>query len=98
MLVESVSKWPWNECPSQRGIAVQVFVEWVSKCAWNPHSVVEQRQAFLGVTPYQRVSRVDRYEHLVGVVPNNLLAKLAGVSPARIADIRKRKDSKREPS
>ena len=37
MLVESVSKWPWNECPSQRGIAVQVFVEWVSKCAWNPY-------------------------------------------------------------
>lgn len=60
-----------------------------------PFSVVEQRQAFLGVTPYQRV---DRYEHLVGVVPNNVLAKLAGVSPARIADIRKRKDSKREPS
>ena len=36
MLVESVSKGPWNECPSQRGIAVQVFVDWVSKCAWNP--------------------------------------------------------------
>ena len=24
VLVESLSKWPWNECPSQRGIAVQV--------------------------------------------------------------------------
>ncbi|EGH17568.1 hypothetical protein Pgy4_31891, partial [Pseudomonas savastanoi pv. glycinea str. race 4] len=22
----------------QRGITVQVFVEWVSKCAWNPHN------------------------------------------------------------
>ncbi|WP_459743369.1 hypothetical protein, partial [Pseudomonas sp. 3A(2025)] len=35
VLVESVSKWPWNECPSQRGISVHVFVEWVSKCARN---------------------------------------------------------------
>ncbi|WP_017698991.1 SDR family NAD(P)-dependent oxidoreductase, partial [Pseudomonas syringae] len=33
-----VSKLPWNECPSQRGITVQVFVEWVSKCTWNPHN------------------------------------------------------------
>lgn len=70
----------------------------ISRAVGVPISIVEQRQAFLGVTPYQRLSRVDRYEHLVGVVPNNVLAKLAGVSPARIADIRKRKDSKREPS
>ena len=41
VLVESVSKWPWNECPSQRGVAVQVFVEWVSKCAWNPQPPLE---------------------------------------------------------
>ena len=27
MLVESVSKWPWNECPSQRGLGVQVRME-----------------------------------------------------------------------
>ncbi|MDY7572660.1 hypothetical protein QN377_08710 [Pseudomonas sp. CCC4.1] len=70
----------------------------ISRAVGVPISIVEQRQAFLGVTPYQRLSRVDRYEHLVGVVPNNVLAKLAGVSPARIADIRKRKYSKREPS
>jgi len=70
----------------------------ISRAVVVPFSVVEQLQAFLGFTPYQRVSRVDRYEHLVGVVPNNVLAKLAGVSPDRIADIRKRKDSKREPS
>ena len=43
MLVESVSKGPWNECPSQRGIAVQVFVDWVSKCAWNPQFRVYSR-------------------------------------------------------
>ncbi|MFU0492049.1 hypothetical protein, partial [Pseudomonas syringae] len=35
-----VSKLPWNECPSQRGITVQVFVEWVSKCTWNPQTWV----------------------------------------------------------
>ncbi|MFP7891739.1 DUF6088 family protein, partial [Pseudomonas aeruginosa] len=27
VLVESVSKWPWNECPSQRGLGVQVRME-----------------------------------------------------------------------
>ncbi|WP_229624316.1 trimeric intracellular cation channel family protein [Pseudomonas syringae] len=37
---------PWNECPSQRGITVQVFVEWVSKCAWNP-----QRDVLIGHYP-----------------------------------------------
>lgn len=70
----------------------------ISRAVGVPFIVVERRQAFLGVTPYQRVSRVARYEHLVGVVSDNVLAKLAGVSPARIADIRKRKDSKRESS
>lgn len=63
----------------------------ISRAVGVPFSVVEQRRQFLGVIPYQRVSRAARYEHLLGVVSNGLLAKLAGVSPARIADIRKSK-------
>lgn len=41
MLVESVSKWPWNECPSQRGLGVQVRMESPSE-ATEPgrHAVV----------------------------------------------------------
>ena len=62
MLVESVSKGPWNECPSQRGIAVQVFVDWVSKCAWNPqvnrfvawYNHEHRHSALKFVTPAQR--------------------------------------------
>lgn len=61
----------------------------ISRAVGVPFSVVERRQEFLGITPYQRVSRVSRYKHLVGVVSDNVLAKLAGVSPSRIADIRK---------
>lgn len=63
----------------------------ISRAVGVPFSVVERRRQFLGVISYQRVSRVARYEHLLGVVSNGLLAKLAGVSPARIADIRKSK-------
>lgn len=62
----------------------------ISRAVGVPFAVVEQRREFLGVKPYQRVSRAARYEHLFGVVPNNVLAKLAGVSPARIADMRKK--------
>lgn len=65
----------------------------ISRAVGVPFSVVEQRQEFLGIGPYQRVSRVARYEHLLGVVSNGVLAKLAGVTPARVADIRKRKKS-----
>lgn len=70
----------------------------ISRETGVPFLVVERRQIFLGVAPFQRVSRVDRYKHLVGIVSNNLLAKLAGVSPSRVADIRKRKDSERKRS
>ena len=45
--------------------------------------------------PYQGVSRVARYEYLLGVVSNNVLAKLAGVTLARVADIRKRRELER---
>jgi hypothetical protein len=61
----------------------------ISRAVGVPFSVVERRQAFLGIDPYQRVSKVARYKHLVGVVSDNLLAKLAGVSPSRIYGIRK---------
>lgn len=60
----------------------------ISRAVGVPISVVEQRQQFLGVTPYKRVSRITGYEHLLGVVSNNVLAKLVGLTPARIADIR----------
>ena len=63
----------------------------ISRAVGVPFSVVEQRREFLGIKPYQRVSRVARYEHLLGMVSNNVLAKLAGVAPSRIADIRKSK-------
>lgn len=63
----------------------------ISRAVGVPFSVVEQRQQHLGVTPYKRVSRVARYEHLLGVVSNNVLAKLVGLTPARIADIRRTK-------
>lgn len=68
----------------------------ISRASGVPFSVVERRQEFLGVKPYQRVSRVARYQHLLGLVPNSVLAKLAGVTAARVADIRKRKNSEQE--
>lgn len=61
----------------------------ISRAVGVPFSVVERRQEFLGVPPYQRVSRVERYKHLVGVISDGVLAKLAGVSPSRIQQIRK---------
>ncbi len=67
----------------------------ISRAVGVPFSVVEQRQKILDVTPYQRVSRVARYEHLLGVVSNNVLAKLAGGTPASVADIRKQRELER---
>lgn len=63
----------------------------ISRTVGVPFTVVERRRLFLGATPYKRLSRVAPYEHLLGVVSNNLVAKLAGVTPARIADIRRAK-------
>ena len=70
----------------------------ISRAVGVPFSVVEQRQAFLGIPPFQRVSRLARYEHLLGLVSNGVLAKLAGVSPSRVALFRKQKASERESS
>lgn len=57
----------------------------VSRTVNVPISVVEQRRFFLGVQPYQRVSKLEQYRHLFGLVPNNLIAMLAGVSHTRVA-------------
>lgn len=68
----------------------------ISRAVGVPFSVVERRQEFLGVTPYKRVSRVARYEHLLEIVSDGVLAKLAGVSTSRVADIRKQKALERD--
>ncbi|WP_262121945.1 hypothetical protein [Serratia ficaria] len=52
----------------------------ISRAVGVPYAVVEQRQKFLGATPFKRVSKMARYRHLVGIIPIGLLAKLAGVS------------------
>ena len=61
----------------------------ISREVGVPIGVVEARQQYLGIAPYRRVSRAERYAHLFGLVPNNVLAKLAGVSHERIADMRR---------
>lgn len=61
----------------------------ISRSVGVPIAVIEDRQQYLGVAPYQRVSRAERYTHLLGVIPNSVLAKLAGVSGARIREMRK---------
>ena len=60
----------------------------LSRTVGVAYAVVEARREFLGIAPYKRVSRADRYVHLFGVVPNSVLAKLAGVSHERIAQMR----------
>jgi hypothetical protein len=60
----------------------------ISRAVGVPLTVVEQRREFLGVR-YQRVSKAQRYVHLFGILPNHVIAKLAGVSTARILDMRK---------
>lgn len=68
----------------------------ISRAVGVPFSVVQRRQEFLGVKPYQRVSRLARYSHLLGVVSDGVLGKLAGVSPARVADYRLQKAAERD--
>lgn len=66
----------------------------ISRATGVPFPIVQARRIFLGIEPYQRRSRLAPYEHLLGVVSNNLLAKLVGLSPARIYLIRKSKETK----
>ena len=62
----------------------------ISRQVGVPYSVIVQRCAFLGIQPYKRVSVASRYDHLLGKVPDALVAKLAGVSRASIGVRRKR--------
>ena len=60
----------------------------ISRAVGVPFAVVEQWQKFLGATPYQRVSKLVRYQHLIRLIPIGLLAKLAGVSISRASEFR----------
>lgn len=94
MLVESVSKGPWNECPSQRGIAVQVFVDWVSKCAWNPQSSrLWRRLIVLGSIALVTTSAVSQTDKLTPVMATPIAEAIAQFKtetakyPAALADL-----------
>lgn len=55
-------------------------------------SLVEARRRDLNIKPYRKTSKLDPYEHLLGQVPIKLLSKLAGISEARIREIKARRD------
>lgn len=101
-LPESPKQTPIQDCPGPwigyESLFGRMSAAKISRAVGVPFSVVEQRQAFLGVPPFQRVSRLARYEHLLGLVSNGVLAKLAGVSPSRVALFRKQKVSERDSS
>ena len=63
----------------------------ISRIVGVPYSIIEKRRDFLGVKPYERVSRAVRYNHLLGVIPHSLLAKLAGISASRVQDLSRAK-------
>ena len=63
----------------------------ISRAVGVPLGVIEQRRISLGLPSHERVSKADRYKHLFGLLPNAVIAKLAGLSTARIADMRKAK-------
>ncbi len=65
----------------------------ISEAVGVPLAVVDQRRAFLGV-PYKRIAKAERFTHLFGLLPDATIAKLAGVSRPRIADMRKGKGGK----
>lgn len=59
----------------------------ISEAVNVPYAVIEARRVFLGAPAYVRVSRISRYAHLLGKVPNNVLAKLVGLSTARVQQL-----------
>ncbi len=63
----------------------------ISRIVGVPYSIIEKRRDFLGVKPYVRVSKAARYNHLLGVIPHSLLAKLAGISASRVQDLSRAK-------
>ncbi|MFJ3110296.1 hypothetical protein [Pseudomonas putida] len=64
----------------------------ISRMVGVPVAVIEDRRQFLGIEPYRRVSRAERFAHLFGVIPNPVLSKLAGVTGARIRMLRKARE------
>lgn len=70
----------------------------ISRAVGVPFAVVQLQLEFLGVKPYQRFSRLACYSHLLGVVSDCLLGKLAGVSPCPVADYLEHKAAERESS
>lgn len=75
---------PWLVYESLFG---SMSVAKISRATGIPYKVIEDRRIFLGVPAYGRPSRIDRYKHLVGRVPNNALARFVGLSPARVFQI-----------
>ncbi|HGM4964683.1 hypothetical protein N7592_04535 [Pseudomonas juntendi] len=63
----------------------------ISRIVGVPYSIIEKRRDFLGVKPYVRVSKAARYNHLLGIIPHSLLAKLAGISASRVQDLSRAK-------
>lgn len=65
----------------------------VSRATGLPITVIEGRRKFLRIEPYQRISRIVQYEHLLGIksIPSAVLGKLVGLSSSRISEIRRAK-------
>ncbi|BAW26888.1 MULTISPECIES: hypothetical protein [Pseudomonas] len=62
----------------------------ISRHVGVPYSIILQRCKDLGIQPFTRVSVASRYDHLLGKVPDALVARLAGVSRASIGARRQR--------
>ncbi len=65
----------------------------VSRATGLPIGIIEARRDFLGIPPFVRFSKLDRYKHLIGRVSNYALAKYVGVSTTRVSEYRKQKSN-----
>lgn len=81
----SLSKCLWNQCPSGRGMSVQVSLDWVSKCAWNPqleyqlrdfiaHNIESLKVDGKSLRLYVDDQGRDGIEYPTGVGPIDILA------------------------
>lgn len=61
----------------------------VSRTVGVPYTIVEARRLAIGAPAYVRASRLERYKHLLGVVPHYALARLVGLSQSRVTDLYK---------
>jgi hypothetical protein len=66
----------------------------VSRATGLPISVIESRRRFLGIEPYQRISRIVQYDYLLAIksIPSAVLAELVGLSASRISEIRRKNE------